>query len=61
MKEERGCVHELAGIGELAEPWRTNQINLLGEHLQLISEYSSSLKIMENHGKIKTDHKSLEI
>ena len=59
MKEERSCVHELAGIGELAEPWRSNQINCLGEHLQLISEYSSSLKIMENHGKIIKDHRFL--
>ena len=52
-------MHELAGIGELAEPWRSNQINFLGEHLQLISEYSSSLKIMENHGKIIKDYRFL--
>ena len=51
MTEERSLVHELAGIGELVQPWHSNQINLLTEHLKLVSEYSSSLKVMDNHGQ----------
>ena len=44
-------MQELAGIGELVQPWHSNQINLLTEHIRLISEYSSSLKVMDNHGQ----------
>ena len=49
MREELSCVQEVAGMGELPEPWHSNQMNLLTEHLRLHTEYGSSLKIMDNN------------
>ena len=42
-------MHEVVGMGELPEPWHSNQMNLLTEHIRLLTEYSSSFKMMDNN------------
>ena len=48
IAEDRCRVHEVAGMGELLEPWNSCQITHLKEHISLLSEYTSSLKNMDN-------------
>ena len=42
-------MHEVVGMGELPEPWHSNQMNLLTEHIRLLTEYGSSFKMMDNN------------
>ncbi|XP_066586693.1 inositol polyphosphate-4-phosphatase type I A isoform X2 [Prorops nasuta] len=42
IQEEKELLQEVAGMGELREPWHTNQVELLDRHLQLLHLYSQA-------------------
>ena len=49
ISEERELVHEIAGLGELREPWHSSQMSWLENHLSLINTYSTALENLDNH------------
>ncbi|XP_043471404.1 inositol polyphosphate-4-phosphatase type I A isoform X2 [Leptopilina heterotoma] len=42
IQEEKELLQEVAGMGELREPWHTKQVELLDRHLQLLNLYSQA-------------------
>ncbi|CAL1687252.1 unnamed protein product [Lasius platythorax] len=42
IQEEKELLQEVAGMGELREPWHTKQIELLDRHLHLLHLYSQA-------------------
>lgn len=42
IQEEKELLQEVAGMGELMEPWHTKQIELLDRHLHLLHLYSQA-------------------
>ena len=49
IAEEKELVHEIAGLGELREPWHKNQMSWLENHLNLINTYSIALENLDNY------------
>ena len=48
ISEERELVHEIAGLGELREPWHSSQMSWLENHLNLINTYTTALENLDN-------------
>ncbi|XP_050422355.1 inositol polyphosphate-4-phosphatase type I A isoform X2 [Adelges cooleyi] len=46
--EEKELLQEVSGMGELAEPWHSKQVELLDRHLQLLHLYSQAKQNLEN-------------
>lgn len=42
IQEEKELLQEVAGMGELREPWHTRQVELLDRHLHLLHLYSQA-------------------
>ena len=42
IHEEKELLQEVAGMGELREPWHTKQVELLDRHLHLLHLYSQA-------------------
>lgn len=42
IQEEKELLQEVAGMGELREPWHTKQVELLDRHLHLLHLYSQA-------------------
>ncbi|XP_076248233.1 inositol polyphosphate-4-phosphatase type I A isoform X2 [Calliopsis andreniformis] len=42
IQEEKELLQEVAGMGELREPWHTKQVDLLDRHLHLLHLYSQA-------------------
>ena len=53
ISEERELVHEIAGLGELREPWHSSQMSWLENHLNLINTYTTALENLDNYRGIK--------
>ena len=49
ISEERELVHEIAGLGELREPWHSSQMSWLENHLNLINTYTTALENLNNY------------
>ena len=49
ISEERELVHEIAGVGELREPWHSCQMSWLENHLSLINNYNTALENLDNY------------
>ena len=49
IAEEKELVHEIAGLGELREPWHSCQMSWLENHLNLINTYSIALENLDNY------------
>ena len=49
ISEERELVHEIAGLGELQEPWHSSQMSWLENHLSLINTYTTALENLDNY------------
>merc|ERR1711892_518213 len=49
IAEEKELVHEIAGLGELREPWHSCQMSWLENHLNLIDTYSIALENLDNY------------
>ena len=49
IAEERELVHEIAGLGELREPWHHCQMSWLENHLSLINTYNTALENLDNY------------
>ncbi|XP_014208606.1 type I inositol 3,4-bisphosphate 4-phosphatase isoform X3 [Copidosoma floridanum] len=53
IQEEKELLQEVAGMGELREPWHTKQVELLDRHLHLLHLYSQA---KENLAAFKGSH-----
>ena len=42
-------MHEIAGLGELREPWHSSQMSWLENHLNLINTYTTALENLNNY------------
>ncbi|XP_067004000.2 inositol polyphosphate-4-phosphatase type I A [Anabrus simplex] len=49
IQEEKELLQEVAGMGELHEPWHTRQVELLDRHLQLLHLYSQAKENLAAH------------
>ena len=49
MCEEKEVVHELAGLGELREPWHSVQMSWLDHSLALINTYNTQTENLDNY------------
>jgi len=49
IAEEKELVHEIAGLGELREPWHLCQMSWLDFHLNLINTYTVALENLDNY------------
>jgi hypothetical protein len=49
IHEEKELLQEVAGMGELHEPWHTRQVELLDRHLHLLHLYSQAKENLEAH------------
>ncbi|CAH0392332.1 unnamed protein product [Bemisia tabaci] len=49
MAEEKELLQEVAGMGELVEPWHSRQVELLDRHLQLLHLYSQAKENLQAH------------
>ncbi|KAJ9586081.1 hypothetical protein L9F63_020278, partial [Diploptera punctata] len=49
IQEEKELLQEVAGMGELREPWHTRQVELLDRHLHLLHLYSQAKENLEAH------------
>ena len=49
ISEEKELVHEIAGLGELREPWHTCQMTWLQNHLNLLNTYNTALENLDNY------------
>ncbi|XP_046389840.1 inositol polyphosphate-4-phosphatase type I A-like isoform X2 [Ischnura elegans] len=52
MQEEKELLQEVAGVGELREPWRGRQLALLDRHLHLLRLYSHAKQSLEAHAGV---------
>lgn len=58
IQEEKELLQEVAGMGELREPWHTKQVELLDRHLHLLHLYSQA---KENLAALKGKDSSFSI
>ncbi|XP_075229404.1 inositol polyphosphate-4-phosphatase type I A isoform X2 [Lycorma delicatula] len=49
IQEEKELLQEVAGMGELVEPWHTRQVELLDRHLFLLHLYSQAKENLSAH------------
>ena len=49
IQEEKELLQEVAGMGELKEPWHDRQLQLLDRHLQLLHLYSQAQEHLQSH------------
>ncbi|XP_022917406.2 inositol polyphosphate-4-phosphatase type I A isoform X1 [Onthophagus taurus] len=49
IQQEKELLQEVAGMGELREPWHSRQVELLDRHLQLLRLYSQARETLQNH------------
>ncbi|XP_046998595.1 inositol polyphosphate-4-phosphatase type I A isoform X1 [Schistocerca americana] len=49
IQEEKELLQEVAGMGELREPWHSRQVELLDRHLQLLHLYSQAKENLAVH------------
>ncbi|KAK7792356.1 hypothetical protein R5R35_009959 [Gryllus longicercus] len=49
IQEEKELLQEVAGMGELREPWHSRQVELLDRHLQLLHLYSQAQEHLQAH------------
>ncbi|KAI5729691.1 hypothetical protein M8J76_005429 [Diaphorina citri] len=49
IQEEKELLQEVAGMGELVEPWHSKQVELLDRHLQLLHLYSQAKENLAAH------------
>uniref|UniRef100_A0A1B6ECE3 phosphatidylinositol-3,4-bisphosphate 4-phosphatase n=1 Tax=Clastoptera arizonana TaxID=38151 RepID=A0A1B6ECE3_9HEMI len=49
IQEEKELLQEVAGMGELVEPWHSKQVQLLDRHLQLLHLYSQAKENLSMH------------
>lgn len=49
IQEEKELLQEVAGMGELVEPWHTRQVELLDRHLHLLHLYSQAKENLNAH------------
>ena len=49
IQEEKELLQEVAGMGELMEPWHSRQVQLLDRHLHLLHLYSQAKENLEAH------------
>ncbi|XP_034254490.1 inositol polyphosphate-4-phosphatase type I A isoform X2 [Thrips palmi] len=49
IQEEKELLQEVAGMGELREPWHSRQLQLLDRHLQLLHLYSQAQEHLLAH------------
>jgi hypothetical protein len=47
IQEEKELLQEVAGMGELHEPWHMSQVELLDRHLHLLHLYSQAKENLE--------------
>lgn len=47
IQEEKELLQEVAGMGELREPWHMRQVELLDRHLHLLHLYSQAKENLE--------------
>jgi inositol polyphosphate-4-phosphatase len=56
IQEEKELLQEVAGMGELHEPWHTRQVELLDRHLHLLHLYSQAKENLEAHKGMSRYH-----
>lgn len=49
IQEEKELLQEVAGMGELEEPWHSKQVQLLDRHLHLLHLYSQASENLAAH------------
>ncbi|KAK9744541.1 PH domain [Popillia japonica] len=49
IQQEKELLQEVAGMGELREPWHSRQVELLDRHLQLLRLYSQARESLQAH------------
>lgn len=49
IQEEKELLQEVAGMGELIEPWHSRQVQLLDRHLHLLHLYSQAKENLDAH------------
>ncbi|XP_059468525.1 inositol polyphosphate-4-phosphatase type I A isoform X2 [Neocloeon triangulifer] len=49
INDEKELLQEVAGMGELREPWHSKQIQLLDRHLHLLHMYSQAKQNLQNN------------
>lgn len=49
MTQEKELLQEVAGMGELREPWHSRQIELLDRHLHMLRLYSQARENLQAH------------
>lgn len=49
IHQEKELLQEVAGMGELREPWHSRQVELLDRHLHLLRLYSQARENLQNH------------
>ena len=49
IQEEKELLQEVAGMGELHEPWHMRQVELLDRHLHLLHLYSQAKENLETY------------
>lgn len=49
IHQEKELLQEVAGMGELREPWHSRQVELLDRHLHLLRLYSQARENLQAH------------
>lgn len=49
IQQEKELLQEVAGMGELREPWHSRQVELLDRHLHLLRLYSQAKENLQAH------------
>lgn len=49
IQQEKELLQEVAGMGELREPWHSRQVELLDRHLHLLRLYSQARENLQAH------------
>lgn len=49
IQQEKELLQEVAGMGELREPWHSRQLELLDRHLHLLRLYSQARENLQGH------------
>lgn len=49
IQQEKELLQEVAGMGELREPWHSRQVELLDRHLHLLRLYSQARENLQSH------------
>lgn len=48
IQQEKELLQEVLGIGELEDPWRSRQIDLLEQHYQMLRLYTQAKKKLQS-------------